>query len=252
MNEDRREAHKEYVRQIVREMYPKANLDKDIFLILQFIIQSETYIPKSRGREDEKENLNVMIYIYENEGKNREDTWKAVYALPTFPFQNRDLAIAGIRYGVQPKRTDAKIIRNYGEYLLQLEGGKKISDIGIVLKIPSIAKLKTIKWVDVIWDVSGYSTASERYYIEKVESRKGANAYLLKTHTAVNWLYAEALQMDKDKYSYEEQSTGQPHHMFMHAVTLEPSVLGENMEIAQNSKKFRAWVKERENNRAHK
>lgn len=230
-------AHKQYVRAIVNEMYPDANLNRDMFLILQPILRAE-YTEKKEADE-----LCCMVDIYEKDKKRQISLYPAL----SHPYQNRDVAIAGSRYGSVPasRGTPAK---EYHRQLLRIEDGKKISDIGIVLHLKDYGELTKIETIKIIWDYE-MGTSTILYVPSFRTPRNRENCYLLRAEVPEDWKKkAEGLEIQKDEngqclYIQELQSNGKAHYIHYCHVELQPSPLGENIKIAGASKKFARWQK---------
>lgn len=251
--------HREYVRQKVREIYPNADLDNDYFLILQCMIQTVDEIPKaiSRKAEAEKETLNCLIYVYEKEiipKTNPPVNWRAVYPAITYPYPQRTQALAGVRYNADDVSADND---TYDKHLLKIEQWKEVCDLGVVLRFRSLAELKRTNRIDVIWDCTGYGTVTMIHNIKFCSPSKAReNCYHLVSYVPGQDGWIQDQEIPKEKrtgvlYNYkrqhiklsEEKSIEQPHHIYRDKKTLIASVLGENIDIASQSNKFKKWVK---------
>ena len=127
-------AHKEYVRGIVREIYPAANLDEDFFLILQPILQRNCEKIDTQKYDESC----CMVNVYQTH-KNKQTN---IYTTEMHPFQNRRVAIAGSRYGSVRVAKNRFQSEDFEKQLLYVEGGKQVSDIGIVIRVENFDELQ--------------------------------------------------------------------------------------------------------------
>ena len=230
-------AHKQYVRAIVNEMYPDANLNRDMFLIIQPILRAEY------SEENQADEMCCMVDIYDRDKKRQISLYPAL----SHPYQNRDVAIAGSRYGSVPasRGTPAK---EYYQQLLRIEDGKKISDIGLVLRLRDYEELVKIETIKIIWDYE-MGTSTILYIPSFRPPRNRENCYLLRVEVPENWKEKpKSFEVQKNEnrqclYIRENQSNGKAGYVHCCYAGLRPSPWGENIKIAGASKKFARWQK---------
>ncbi|MCC8164203.1 MAG: hypothetical protein LIO86_13820 [Lachnospiraceae bacterium] len=243
------EMHRMYIHEVVQEMYPRADLGRDVFLIIQSIIALDQVI-----RDEKEAEVTCMVDLYE---RNQEER-TALYTVPVHPFQHRGTAIAGSRYGakrIPPGMTPL----NFAQQLLRIEAGKKVTDIGLVIHMKSYEELKEIETVRVIWDYDVAAT-SMLYAVEFEKPEDAGNCYLLKSDVPHDWdrvipgkprVYLEEQEWEETGsdemhlFCYDFQKTGLPHYVHYYRKKLKALPLGADMEIAGNSVKYRKWVRKR-------
>lgn len=238
-------AHKEYVRGIVREIYPAANLDEDFFLILQPILQRNCEKIDTQKYDESC----CMVNVYQTH-KNKQTN---IYTTEMHPFQNRRVAIAGSRYGSVRVAKNRFQSEDFEKQLLYVEGGKQVSDIGIVIRVENFEELQLLESIEIIWDYD-MATTTLLYVPTFMLPKRKSNCYLLKAEIR-DELEESRLEIGETRIIRnngntqislrERQTNGKDH--FIHYITTELSAspLGENIRIAGASKKYMKWQKRR-------
>ncbi len=231
--------HKLYVQSIVRETYPDADFENDLFLIIQTILPV-----KFEDVGDEADEITCLIDIHYRDSKE----YIPLYTVPTHPFYNRDIAMAGHRYASKDRKRLAQATPSTYPYsLLKQDKGKKVSDIGLVIRVKSIKELADIAGVSIIWDYNA-GTTTMLYRLTFLPPQPGCNCYFLRSIIPEDWGNGDVRPGvyggdQSGVYYCQIQPNGDFHHMHYFRDALEAEPLGENLTIAQNSKKFKQYAK---------
>lgn len=233
--------HKEYVRTVISEMYPEANLNKDIFLIVQPVF------PKDDEGHGE-DGICCLVDIYRSDQKASIP----LHTELSHPYQNRSVAVSGSRYGAASYRVGQE--EDFVKQLLRIEGGKKISDIGVVIRMKEFEKLQKIESVQVVWDY-GFAATTQVFAIRFIAPRHCENCYFLRSEVPNDWekpqekcLPVAVDEADGHAHLYipRKQGDGREHYIHYYQAVLRPTPLGEDISIAGASKKYMKWKKGRD------
>ena len=167
--------------------------------------------------------------------------------------QKRRVAIAGSRYGSVRVAKNRFQSEDFEKQLLYVEGGKQVSDIGIVIRVENFDELQLLESIEIIWDYD-MATTTLLYVPTFMPPKRKSNCYLLKAEIR-DELEESRLEIGKTRIIRnngntqislrERQTNGKDH--FIHYITTELSAspLGENIRIAGASKKYMKWQKRR-------
>ena len=142
---------------------------------------------------------------------------------------------------------------DFEKQLLYVEGGKQVSDIGIVIRVENFDELQLLESIEIIWDYD-MATTTLLYVPTFMPPKRKSNCYLLQAEIR-DELEESRLEIGKTRIIRnngntqislrERQTNGKDH--FIHYITTELSAspLGENIRIAGASKKYMKWQKRR-------